>query len=47
MVKIPADDTVELPLPIFAALDGGPPHVDRRVSVQPLLAEHREESREE
>jgi len=47
MVEIPADDPVELPLSILAALDGGPSHVDRRVSVQPLLAEHRKESGEE
>ena len=47
MVEIPRNDTVQLPLPILAALDGRPPHVDRSVPVQPLLAEHCEESGEE
>ena len=47
MVEIPADDAVQFPLPMLAALDGGLSHVNRRVSVQSLLAEHREESGEE
>ena len=47
MVKIPSDDAVELPLPILASFDCGPSQVNRRVSVQPLLAEHREEGGEE
>ena len=45
MVEIPPDDTVQFPLPMLAALDGRPSHVDRRVSVQPLLAEHCKEGR--
>jgi len=47
MVKIPGEDAVELPLSILASFDGRPSHVDRGVSVQPLLAEHREEGGEE
>ena len=47
MLEIPGDDAVEFPLPILAALDGGPVHVGRHVSVQPLLAEHRKECGEE
>ena len=31
---------------MLAAFDSGPSHVGRRVSVQPLLAEHREEGGE-
>jgi len=44
---MPGDDAVELPLPILAAFDGGSSHVSRGESVQPLLAEHCEESGEE
>jgi len=47
MVKIPRNDAVEFALSILAAFDGRPSHVDRYVSVQPLLAEHREEGGEE
>jgi len=47
MVEVPGDDAVELPLPILASFDGGPTHVDRGISVQPLFAEHREEGGEE
>ena len=47
MVEIPADNPVQLALPIFAALNGGPSDVDRRISVQLLLAEYRQESGQE
>ena len=47
MVEVPGDDAVELPLSILAPFDGGPSHVCRRVSVQPLFPEHREERSEE
>ena len=47
MLEIPSDDAIEFPLPILAALDGGPMHIGRHVSVQPLLAEHRKERGEE
>ena len=46
MVKVPRDNSVELALTILAAFDGGPSHVRRRISVQPLFAEHREEGGE-
>lgn len=45
MVKVPSDDTVQFPLAVLAAFYGGPSHVSRRVSIQPLFAEHREERR--
>ena len=44
---MPGDHAIEFPLTILAALDGRPTHVGRHISVQPLLAEHREECREE
>jgi len=47
MLEIPGDNAVEFPLPILAALDGGPMHVGRHVPVQPLLPEHRKECGEE
>jgi len=47
MVEIPGDDAIELPLPVLAPFDGGTPHVNQGVSVQPLLAEHSEEGGEE
>ena len=47
MVKIPRHDTIEFALSVLAALDGRPTNVDRRVSVQPLLAEHRQEGGEQ
>ena len=47
MVKIPAVDPVEFLLPILAALNGGTTHVNRCISIQPLLAEHRKESGEQ
>jgi len=47
VVEAPGDDAVELPLSVLAPLDGRSSHVDRGVSVQPLLAEHREEGGEE
>jgi len=43
MVKIPSDDATQFPLAILAAFYGSPSHAGRRVSIQPLLAEHREE----
>ena len=46
MVEVPRDDPVEFPLSILAAFDGGSSHVSRRISVQPLLAKHREEGGE-
>ena len=47
MVEVPRDGPVEFSLSVVATLDGGSSHVDYGVSVQPLLAEHREEGREE
>ena len=47
MVEIPGDNPVELSLSILATLDCRTSNVDRRVPVQPLLAEHREEGGEE
>lgn len=47
MVEIPGGDAVELLLTILATFDDGPSHVGRFVSIQPLLAEHREERGEE
>ena len=47
MPEMPADNTVEFPLPTLATFDGSPAHVGECVSVQPLFAEHREESGEE
>jgi len=47
VVEIPRHDPVQLSLTILAAFDGRPSHVDRSVSVQPLLPEHCEESGEE
>jgi len=47
MVKIPGDDPIELLLPILTAFNGIPSHVRRHVSVQPLLSQHCEESREQ
>jgi len=44
---MPGEDSVELPLPILAAFDGGSSHVCHGVSVQPLLAEHCDEGSEE
>ena len=41
------DDTVVFPLPALNTFDGSPPHVSWGISVQPLLAEHHEERREE
>ena len=46
MVEVPRDNPVEFALPVLATLDGGPSHVSRRVSIQPLLAEHRDEGGE-
>jgi hypothetical protein len=46
VVKVPGDDAIQLPLAIPATFYAGPPHVGRRVSIQPLLAEHRQESGE-
>jgi len=51
MVEIPCDDPVELALPILATSNGGPSHVSRRASIQPLFtsiarkAERREAER--
>jgi hypothetical protein len=47
IVEVPGDDAIQLPLPILAAFYPSPSHVRRRVSIQPLLAKHREESGEE
>ena len=47
MVEVPADDPIEFPLPVLTALDGGTSHVDRCVSIQPLLTKHRKESGEQ
>jgi len=47
MVEVPCDNTVELPLSILTALDGRPSHVDRGVSIKPLLAKHSEEGGED
>ena len=47
MVKVPGDDPVELSLSILAAFDGCSTHIGRRVSVQPLFAEHRKKGGEE
>ena len=47
MIEIPSNNPIQLPLPILAAFDCGPSHVDRGISVQPLLAERREKSGEE
>jgi hypothetical protein len=47
VVEVPGDDAIQLPLPILAAFYASPPHVRRCISVQPLLAKHREESGEE
>jgi len=47
VVEIPCDDAVEFLLSILTALDGRPSHVDRGVSVQPLLAKHGEEGGED
>jgi hypothetical protein len=47
MVEVPRDDAVKFALSVLAAFDGRPSHVGRRVSVQPLLAEHRQEGGEE
>jgi len=45
MVKIPADNTIKLALPISAAPDGRPPHVDYCVLVYLLsIARKREKS---
>jgi len=41
MAEVPSDNAVEFPLSILIAFDGRPSHVDRGVSVQPLLPEHR------
>ena len=46
MVEVPRDDPIQFPLSILAAFDGSPPHVGRRISVQPLFAEHCKEGRE-
>ena len=45
--NVVGDDTVVFPLPALTTFDGSPPHVSWGRSVQPLLAEHREERREE
>ena len=47
MVEVPGNDPVQLPLPILAALDGRPSHVNRCVFIQPLLPEHRQEGGKE
>ena len=47
MVKVPGDGPIQLPLTIPAAFYPSPSHVRRRVSIQPLLAEHLKEGREE
>ena len=46
MVEVPSDDPVELALSILASFYGRPSHVSRRISVQPLFTEHREEGGE-
>jgi hypothetical protein len=45
--KVPGDDPIQLPLPILAAFYPTPSHVRQRVSIQPLLPEHRQKSGEE
>jgi len=47
VIEVPGDDAVELLLSILAPFDGGPSYVGRRVAVQPLFPEHREERSEE
>ena len=47
VVEVPHDHPVQFSLSVLAALDRGPSHVCRIVTVQPLLAEHRQEGREE
>ena len=46
MVEVPRDDPIQFPLSILATFDGGSSHISRRISVQPLLAKHRQEGRE-
>ena len=46
MVEVPRDDPIQFPLSILAAFDGRSSHISRRISVQPLLAKHREEGGE-
>jgi len=43
MVKVPGNDPFQLPLAILAAFYYTPPHAGRCISIQPLLAQHREE----
>ena len=47
MVEVPCDNPVHFSLPVLTSLDGGPSHIRRIVSVQPLLAEHCKECRKE
>jgi hypothetical protein len=43
IVEVPGYDTIKLALPVLAAFYGRPSHLGGGISVQPLLAEHREE----
>jgi len=43
VVEVPSDDATQFPLAIPAAFHGSPSHVGQCISIQPLLAEHREE----
>ena len=47
MFEIPRNDPVLFPLPILTTFDGRPSYADRRVPIQPLLSEHRNESGKE
>ena len=47
MIEVPGDDAIEFALSILAAFDDSPSHVGGSVSIQPLLAEHREKGGEE
>ena len=46
MVEVPRDDPIQFPLSSLATFDGGSSHISRRISVQPLFAEHCKEGRE-
>jgi len=47
MVKVPNDYTIKFLLSMLAALNGSSSHVSGSISIQPLLAKHCKEGREE
>ena len=47
MVKVPSNDAIKFALSMLAAFNGSPSHASGSILIQPLLAKHCKECREE